>query len=108
MNTAATAPLSAESVRTALHRLIDPEVGVNVVDLGMIEDVVVAPSGAVAIAILPTTPGCPMHDVLADGARAIVGALPGATSVEVGFVYAPAWTPDRITPAGRAALQGRA
>lgn len=99
-------PPTADDVRLALHRLIDPEVGINVVDLGMIADVSVAPGGAVSVAILPTTPGCPMHDVLADGARSIAGALPGVTAVDVGFVYSPPWTPERISPAGRAALAG--
>lgn len=96
-----------ELMRRALHHLIDPEVGVNVVDLGMIAAVEVAPDGAAVVVILPTTPGCPMHEVLADGARAIVGNLHGVTSVDVRFVYSPPWTPDRITPAGREALQRR-
>lgn len=93
-----------ELLLRALHRLIDPEVGVNVVDLGMIADVDVSAEGAATICIAPTSAGCPMQDVLADGARAIVGNLHGITSVEVHFVYSPAWTPDRITPAGREAL----
>ncbi len=93
-----------ELILRALHHLIDPEVGVNVVDLGMIADVEVDPSGVAVVVILPTTPGCPMHEALADGARSIVGSLLGITSVEVRFVYSPPWTPDRITPAGREAL----
>lgn len=93
-----------ELILRALHHLIDPEVGVNVVDLGMIADVEVGPGGVAVVVILPTTPGCPMHEVLADGARSIVGSLQGITSVEVRFVYSPPWTPDRITPAGREAL----
>jgi metal-sulfur cluster biosynthetic enzyme len=93
-----------ELVLRALHHLIDPEVGVNIVDLGMIAAVEVGPTGDAVIVILPTTPGCPMHEVLAEGARSIVGNLHGITSVDVHFVYSPAWTPDRITAAGREAL----
>ena len=96
-----------ELIRRALHRLIDPEVGVNVVDLGMIADVDLLPDGAAVICIAPTSPGCPMQEVLADGARALVGNLHGITAVEVCFVYSPPWTPDRITPAGREALAQR-
>ncbi|HLP01296.1 MAG TPA: metal-sulfur cluster assembly factor [Opitutaceae bacterium] len=99
--------LTAAAVLEALHGLIDPEVAVNVVDLGMIADVTVSPFGEVSVSILPTTPGCPMHDVLADGARAIISRLPGVSAVDVGFVYSPPWTPDRITAAGREALQAR-
>jgi metal-sulfur cluster biosynthetic enzyme len=105
MNSTPAIPSAADVLR-ALEDLIDPEVAVNVVDLGMIADVAVTTYGEVSVSILPTTPGCPMHDVLADGARALVGRLPGVTAVDVGFVYSPPWTPDRITPAGRAALQG--
>ena len=105
MNAVAQPAPTPELVLRALHHLIDPEVGVNVVDLGMIADVEVGPEGAAVVVILPTTPGCPMHDVLADGARSIVGNLHGITSVDIQFVYSPPWTPDRITPAGREALQ---
>ncbi len=105
MNDHVTQPApTPELIIRALHHLIDPEVGVNIVDLGMIADVEVGPTGDAVVVILPTTPGCPMHEVLADGARSIVGNLHGITSVEVRFVYSPAWTPDRITAAGREAL----
>ncbi len=99
--------LSPALVRRALHQLIDPEVGVNIVDLGMLADVEVSEVGHVTVSILPTSPGCPMHDVLADGTRAIVAALAGVTAVEVVFVYTPPWTPERITAAGREALLNR-
>jgi metal-sulfur cluster biosynthetic enzyme len=98
---------TADTVFTCLHHLIDPEVGVNLVDLGMIDSVSVSSDGAVVVRIAPTTPGCPMHDVLADGAKALVGNLHGVTAVDVEFVYDPPWTPARITPAGREALSGR-
>ncbi len=107
MNEVAQPAPTPELVLRSLHHLIDPEVGVNVVDLGMIADVEVGPDGTAVVVILPTTPGCPMHEVLADGARQIVGSLHGVTSVDVRFVYAPPWTPDRITPAGRQALGRR-
>jgi metal-sulfur cluster biosynthetic enzyme len=88
-------------VYSALRGLVDPEVGLNVIDLGMVGEVVIDPLGAATVELMPTTPGCPMHDVLAAGATHIVRALPGVTSVEVRFVYDPAWTPDRISPEAR-------
>jgi len=100
-------PPTAETVLTCLHHLIDPEVGVNLVDLGMIAGVRVSAEGAVVVQIAPTTPGCPMHDTLAEGAIALVGNLHGVAAVEVEFVYEPPWTPARITSAGREALAGR-
>jgi metal-sulfur cluster biosynthetic enzyme len=95
---------SPETIRTALFHLIDPEVGVNVVDLGMIGEISVDDDGRATVEILPTTPGCPMHDMLAQGATFLVGNLPGVTRVDIRFVYDPPWTPERITPEGRAAL----
>lgn len=97
-------PPSASSVCAALRDLLDPEVGINVVDLGMIGDVDVAKDGTVKVEICPTTPGCPMHDAIAAGVGRIVGALPGVSCVDLRFVYDPPWTPDRIAPEARALL----
>lgn len=101
-STVALPPVSA--VFCALRDLIDPEVGVNVVDLGMVGDVGVSSDGRVVIDLMPTMPGCPMHDVLAEGATQIVRSMPGVQSVEVRFVYEPPWTPDRIAPEVRTQL----
>lgn len=98
-----TAP-SAALVYATLRELLDPEVGINVVDLGMVGEVVVTPDGAAVVEIRPTTPGCPMHDALGNGVQRLVGALPGVTAVEVQFVYEPPWTPDLIAPDARALL----
>ena len=95
---------SREEILSALHHLIDPEVGINVVDLGMIGAIDISPEGHVTIEIIPTTAGCPMHDTLSDGAKFIAGGLGGVTGVDVRFSYEPPWTPERITPEGREAL----
>lgn len=87
-----------------LRELLDPEVGMNVIDLGMIGEVAIDPDGSVMVEVMPTTPGCPMHDALASGVSRYVGSLPGVTAVDVQFVYEPPWTPDRIAPEARAAL----
>jgi metal-sulfur cluster biosynthetic enzyme len=96
-----------ETIRRALVHLVDPEVGVNVVDLGMVGTIDIAPDGRVGVELLPTSPGCPMLDMLAQGASFLVGSQPGVTGVDVRFVTDPPWTPDRITPEGRAALGER-
>ena len=84
--------------------LLDPEIGLNVVDLGMIGSVRVESDGAVVVEVMPTTPGCPMHDALAQGVQRFIGGLGGVTAVEVRFVYDPPWTPDRIAPDTRTLL----
>lgn len=93
-----------EAILSALHHLIDPEVGINVVDLGMVGAIDVAADGRVTIEMIPTTAGCPMHDTLSEGAKFIAGGLTGVTEVDVRFTYDPPWSPDRITAGGREAL----
>ena len=95
---------SRDEIVAALHHLIDPEVGINVVDLGMIGAIDVGADGRVEIEMIPTTAGCPMHDTLSDGAKFIAGGLRGVTAVDVRFTYEPPWTPERITADGREAL----
>lgn len=91
-------------VCATLRDLLDPEVGINVIDLGMIGGVDVAAEGRVVVELMPTTPGCPMHDALAEGVRELVGRLAGVTAVEVNLVFDPPWTPDRISPEARVQL----
>ena len=95
---------SEEAIREALREVIDPEVGINIVDLGMVGAVEIGEQGRLVIELVPTTAGCPMHETLAEGARHVAGTVPGVGEVEVRFCYDPPWTPDRITPEGREAL----
>ncbi|MDX2110425.1 MAG: metal-sulfur cluster assembly factor [Verrucomicrobiota bacterium] len=89
--------LSSEQVILHLRGLIDPELCLNVVDLGMVESVRID-EGRVEIDLLLTSPGCPLQGVFTTGAQAIVGALPGVTSVVVNFPELPPWTTSRIAP----------
>jgi metal-sulfur cluster biosynthetic enzyme len=101
---AAFTPPSVAAVRESLRDVLDPEVGLSVVQLGMIGEVTVFCDGDVAVEVMPTTPGCPMHDAIAHAISCVVGSMPGVASVEVLFVYDPPWTPDRITPEARTLL----
>ena len=104
MNDTPAYPPSRDEIRSALFHLIDPEVGINVVDLGMIGAIDVADDGGVVVEMIPTTAGCPMHDTLSEGAKCLAGGVRGVTTVDVRFTYDPPWTPERITPEGREAL----
>jgi len=96
--------LTEEMVGTALKEVIDPELGVNVVDLGLIYDVAIE-DGRVAIAMTLTTPGCPLHaSFKSDIEATLLRAFPGLESVTVELVWTPHWRPERITPEGRAEL----
>ena len=98
---ATTTAFDTAAVLTALTDVIDPELGVNIVDLGLIYDIAVA-GPDVAITMTLTTPGCPLHESIAEAVQAVLEALlPGVGLVDVDLVWEPPWTPTRITAAGR-------
>jgi metal-sulfur cluster biosynthetic enzyme len=98
----ATAPTEADIWQT-LRRIIDPELGCNIADLGMIYDV--ALDGAqVRVAMTLTTPGCPMGDILTSAAESALRAMPGIEDAEVRLVWEPRWTVARLSPAAREQL----
>lgn len=76
---------SNEQVLKALEAVIDPEIRKNVVELGMVRSIDIADSGAVAVMISLTTPGCPIKDHFVDAVREAVSALDGVTEVAVSF-----------------------
>lgn len=89
-------PELAEQVKEALRFVIDPELGYNIVDLGLVY--AVALKGAAAhITMTTTTRGCPATSYLADGAREAAGSVPAITSVEVELTYDPPWTPAMMS-----------
>ncbi|MEW5850427.1 MAG: metal-sulfur cluster assembly factor [Myxococcota bacterium] len=99
-----TSPVTPEAVRAALRHVVDPEVGLNVVDLGLVHEVRVAEHG-VRVLMTMTTPACPLGPYLRNEVtRAVRDAFPGLAHVEVELVWEPRWTPDRISPEGRVQL----
>lgn len=94
-----------DAVREALRSVVDPEIpSVNIVDLGIVESVRVAGSRA-EIGLVPTFSGCPALSLIRDAVVDRVRAVPGIAEVEVTFLLIPAWSTDRVSPAGRMALQ---
>lgn len=93
-----------EAVRKALRQVKDPEINLNIVDLGLIYDVDVQPPGAVTVKMTLTSPGCPAGpEILSDAERA-VRAVDGVETVSIDLVWEPFWTPERIEPKVRAFL----
>ena len=88
-----------EQVVEALRGVLDPELGMSVVELGLIYGVDIA-GGAVSITMTLTAPGCPVHEVMPGWIRRAVGAVPGVEGVEVRITFDPPWTPDRVSPRG--------
>ncbi len=87
--------ISHELITQALRDVFDPELGMSIVDLGLIYDVEID-AGRVRISMTLTTEGCPLHDAMTEWVRQAVAAIPGVEEVEVAIVFDPPWTPDRI------------
>jgi metal-sulfur cluster biosynthetic enzyme len=96
--------VTTELVRKALKGVKDPELGLNVVDIGLIYDVTVSEAGDVHITMSLTSPGCPSGPEIMGDVKQVVGDLEGVNSVEVELVWEPYWTPDRMDPRVRAFL----
>jgi ring-1,2-phenylacetyl-CoA epoxidase subunit PaaD len=97
--------LTEQGVREALRSVSDPEIPVlSIVDLGLVEAVRIADS-KVEVDLLPTFTGCPALGFMQQAAQERLMQIPGVAEAKVSFRFDPAWTTDRISPAGRLALQ---
>lgn len=99
--------LDESMILERLRLLDDPEVGLNIVDLGMVSSIEHDEAGFVRVVITPTSPNCPMHDQIVEGARLMVAGVPGVTTVDIVMSFDPPWNPEMITPAGREFLENR-
>lgn len=83
-------------IRAALRQVIDPELGHNIVDLGMVYDIDVGSEGLVAILMTTTARFCPASAFLQDAVATATSAVKGVRGVTVELTYDPPWTPDRM------------
>jgi metal-sulfur cluster biosynthetic enzyme len=93
-----------DAVREALKQVVDPELGLNIVDLGLVYDVQVDDRGDVDIQYTLTTMGCPIGPLIEDQIRAFLAPIPGIGEVRPEFVIRPAWTPEMMSDEAKAAL----
>jgi len=93
-----------EDVYTELRQVFDPEIPVNIVDLGLVYDVQVADGGVCNITMTLTSQSCPEARTIPEVMKRRVNALPGIAGTEIQIVWEPAWGPHRISPEGRAQL----
>jgi len=88
--------LTAEGVREALRPVVDPEIYISIVDLGLIRAIDVAPDGAkVKVTMTLTTPFCPEGPMIVEQVKQIAAALPGVKESEVELVWNPPWDPRK-------------
>jgi len=95
---------SPDTVRKALRAVKDPELNLNIMDIGLVYDVEVSAAGAVQVRMTLTSPGCPAGTEIIDDVKKVVGDLEGVQGVDVELVWEPYWTPEKMDPRVRAFL----
>jgi metal-sulfur cluster biosynthetic enzyme len=93
--------VNTEQVYSALRKCMDPEIPVNVVDLGLIYGVQVNPENNVDIKMTMTTRGCPLHDTLVSDVKRYVGRINGIGNINVEIVWDPPWNIEKMEPTMR-------
>lgn len=93
--------LTADQVKLALRKVKDPELNLNIVDLGLVYDIVVE-GNDVQVDMTLTSPGCPAGPQITGDVERTLKALPGVGTVDVHLVWQPFWSPDKIEPRVRA------
>ena len=96
-------PAKVEDVEEAMRDVVDPELGINVVDLGLVYGIHVDDDNACTLDMTLTSAACPLTDVIEDQTNSALGPLVDA--VRINWVWMPPWGPDKITDDGRDQLR---
>jgi len=93
--------VTSQQILDSLKQCMDPEIPINVVDMGLIYGVNVSTDNKVNIKMTMTTRGCPLHDTLVSDVKRYVNKVPGVNDVNVEIVWEPSWTPEKMSEAGK-------
>jgi metal-sulfur cluster biosynthetic enzyme len=96
--------ITIEDVYKELRQVYDPEIPVNIVDLGLVYDVKVEEGGVCNITMTLTSQSCPEARTIPEVMKRRVNAIPGVTGTQINIVWEPAWGAHRISPEGRVQL----
>jgi metal-sulfur cluster biosynthetic enzyme len=97
-------PITEDAAREALKQVVDPELFINIIDLGLVYTVTITEAEGksnVSIEMTMTSPACPAGPQLLQNSKDVLGRLEGVGTVEVKLVMTPPWTPDRMTEDAR-------
>lgn len=98
--------LIKEDILSALKTVYDPELAINVVDLGLIYDLLIDEDNNIEVIMTLTTPGCPLHDSIINGVKHVLEAIPDSKRADVKLVWQPPWSPERMNKEAIRRLQG--
>lgn len=93
-----------DSMMGALEQVIDPELGIDIVNLGLIYDVELQEEGKAVVTMTLTSLGCPMGPMIVDQVKTALSELPEVNEVEVNIVWQPAWSKDNMSRYAKMAL----
>ena len=96
------APLAEETIRDSLREVIDPEIGINIVDLGLIYEIELAAADEadghdVSVTMTLTTPGCPAGPQILQQVKQVVEAVPGVRSMDLDLTFSPLWNEEMLS-----------
>ena len=95
---------TTEAIRKAIRAVKDPELNLNIIDIGLVYDIEVNDPGMVHVRMTLTSPGCPAGTEIIDDVKKVAADMEGVQGVEVELVWDPYWTPDKMDPRVRAFL----
>ena len=98
--------VTADEIRESLKQCMDPEVPLNIVEMGLIYGIDVSPSGDVGIQMTMTTRGCPLHETMVQDVTRYAKKVPGVSNVDVQIVWDPPWTMEKMSDGAREKLKG--
>ncbi|CAE6488099.1 PqqD family peptide modification chaperone [Candidatus Nitrosotenuis uzonensis] len=97
--------VTAEQIRESLTKCMDPEIPLNIVEMGLVYGIDISESNDVHIKMTMTTQGCPLHQTLVSDVTRYAKKVPGVNNVKVDIVWDPPWTLDKMSDAARAKLK---
>ena len=96
--------VSEEKVLEALKHVVDPELGINIVDLGLVYDVDISQEGFVHVEYTLTTMGCPIGPLIEQQMQSLMANVPGVSGFDAEMVLRPPWSPEMMSEEAKAAL----
>lgn len=97
--------ITKEQIIERMKKVYDPEIPINVVDLGLVYNIEIKENGIIDILMTLTAPGCPIYPYIAEQVRKEVSQIEGVKEVNVEFTFDPPWSPDKMTEEGKEALR---
>jgi metal-sulfur cluster biosynthetic enzyme len=93
--------VTSQQILDSLKQCMDPEIPINIVDMGLIYGVKVSNDNRVDVKMTMTTRGCPLHETLVSDVKRYVNKVPGVNGINVEIVWEPAWTPEKMSEEGK-------